>query len=223
MRLAIILAEYGRPAPDVTQYRDTWPEAEIQVFSGNDLPETPELDPAHPRYGWRMNDYWKVRKMLDSGSDTAMCFDSDMWIVDREAARTLPAIAYTFGLCLPINPRYTLMRDVVDGADVSAQISRSVGESMLWHGPSFNCSPIAINLHNAQAVQVAETYCRAILNRPARGPVEWHCAFACHGYNPLMLPPQWCVCSRHIGVGGEIMLHMGHADVARHYGNRRTS
>jgi len=49
VKLAIILAEYGKPAPDVTQYRETWPEADIQVYSGRDLPDVPELDPTHTR------------------------------------------------------------------------------------------------------------------------------------------------------------------------------
>ena len=92
-KLAIVLAEFGRPAPDVTQFRKTWPEAEIQVFAGVELPDVPRWQRTHPRYGWRMQDYWKVRKLLDSGADIAISFDADMRIVNREDARVLPLLA----------------------------------------------------------------------------------------------------------------------------------
>lgn len=224
-RIAIILAEHGRPSPDVTQYRETWPEAEIQVYHGNDLPDTPELDPSSPRYGWRMNDYFKVRKMLDSGADIAMCFDSDMWIVDREAARTLVPLADNFGLCLPLNPRYSVRRDVIDGADVSYQTANVCLDDspVLGYGPGVNCSPIAINLSNKRAVAVAEQYCFRMLQEPTRGPLAWWQAMWDESWAPLILPPQYCVCERHIGIGGEIILHHGHEAVKRHYGYRRVS
>ena len=212
MKLAIIIAEYGKPAPDVTQYRETWPEADIQVYSGTDLPLVPQLDPTHPRYGWRANDYWKVRKMLDSGADVAMCFDGDMRIVNREAARTLPLLAERFGICLPINPRYTVRRDFIDGADVTG-----CADQTMWYGPSLNCSPIAIAVAAARARTIAEVYCDQMLRCPIRGPLAWWKAMLGTGTVPLILPPQWCVCERHIGVGGEIILHEGHASVKRHY------
>lgn len=220
MTLAIIIAEYGRPAPDVSQYRECWPKAEIHVWHGTGLPDVPQLDPSHPRYGWRMNDYWKVRKMLDSGADIAMCFDSDMWIADMNAARTLPAMAQTFGVCLPINPRYTIARDCIDGADVD-ELGRTYAPG--WYGPSVNCSPIAINLNRAAAVTLPEAYCSEMLRSPVRGPLAWQRAMWLTGIAPLILGPQWCVCERHIGVGGEIILHHGHESVKRHYGNRRVS
>ncbi len=213
LRLAIILAEYGMPAPDVAQYRECWPEADIQAFSGKDLPGVPQLDPQHPRYGWRMNDYWKVRKMLDSGADIAMCFDGDMRIVNIEAARMLPALAARFGICLPINPRYTVQRDFYDGADVTGSMNQA-----LWNGPSLNCSPIAIDLRRPHILRpLGEFYCQEMLERPVRGPIAWARAMERTGWVPLTLPPQWCVCERHIGVGGEIILHEGHASVKRHY------
>ncbi len=213
MKLAIILAEHGRPAPDVTQYRETWPEADIQVYSGSDLPDVPQLDPTHPRYGWRMNDLYKVRKCLDSGADVAISFDADMWIRDRDAARQIPALAMTFGICLPINPRYIVKRDFQDGADVNGCINQAT-----WYAPSFNCSPIAINLHSSRAVWLAEEYCRLMLAKPQRGPLVWWEAMQFTGVTPLPLPPQLCVCERHIGCGDEAILHMGHQSVARHYG-----
>lgn len=222
MRLAIILAEYNRPAPDVSQYRECWPDADIQVYT--ELPETPELDPSHPRYGWRMNDYWKVRKCLDAleaGADVAISFDSDMWICDMEAARTLPDLAMRFGLCLPLNPRYTVKRDFTDGADVVGSTNQ-----FLWCGPSMNCSPVAICTRRTgddDGFDIAEKYCELMLQQPQRGPMNWWHAAVIQGRPPLILPPHWCVCERHIGIGEEIILHMGHEAVKRHYGYRRVN
>ena len=219
MKLAIILAEFGKPAPDVTQYRETWPDADIQVFGDANVPRFPQFEGA--RYGWRANDYWKVRKMLDSvldsGADVAMCFDGDMRIVDREAARTLPGLAEIFGVCLPINPRYLQLVDWSAGADVNGDLP-----PVDFYGPSVNCSPVAINLRDIERLQLAEEYCREMLKHPVRGPVAWWRAMVSTGITPLILPPQWCVCERHIGCGNEIILHEGHEAVKRHYAKMET-
>jgi|HubBroStandDraft_4_1064222.scaffolds.fasta_scaffold03171_5 hypothetical protein len=217
MKLAIILAEFGRPAPDVSQYRKCWPEADIQVRLGDkDNWIVPELEPTHPRYGWRWNDYFKVKMMLESGADIAMCFDSDMRIVDFNGARTLPLLAERFGLCLPINPRYTVWRDFCDGAD-TGNFRQDIKT-----GPGVNCSPIAIDLRrklwsSELGTRCAEAYCQVMLETPMRGPLAWCESMWSIGYSPLILPPQFCVCERHIGVGDEIILHTGHAAVERHY------
>jgi len=216
LKLAIILAEFGKSAPDVTQYRETWPEADIQVFGDADVPHIPQFE--GPRYGWRMNDLYKVRKCLDSGADIAMCFDGDMRIVDREAARTLPLLAQRFGICLPLNPRYTVRRDFEDGADVTGATDQK-----MWYGLSVNCSPIALSLHRTKSTILSEEYCRLMLAHPRRGPMVWWNAMLNTGIAPLILPPQWCVCERHIGCGGEIVIHEGHQSVKRHYAAHRAS
>lgn len=212
MRLAIIFAEFGRPAPDVTQYRETWPEAEIQVFGDADLPRLPQFEGS--RYGWRANDMWKVRKLLDaeSGADIAMCFDSDMRIVNREDARTLPLLAERFGLCLPINPRYRVSVDTMIGADSDGVMDETRG-----CGLSLNCSPIALNLRRSRACGVAERYCELMLTKPVRGPLNWWRACWDEGFSPCVLPPQFCVCEAHIGCGNEILIHEGHEKVRRYY------
>jgi hypothetical protein len=56
-----------------------------------------------------------------------------------------------------------------------------------------------------------------MLERPVRGPIAWARAMFATGITPLILPPQWCVCERHIGIGGEIMIHEGHEAAKRHY------
>jgi hypothetical protein len=233
LRLAIILAEFGGRHPDVTQYRETWPEADIQVFTDADVPRIPQFE--GPRYGWRANDYWKVRKMLDSGADVAMCFDADMRIVDREAARTLPLLAERFGICLPINPRYLVKVDGTVGADTNWQpdCAEHRYDKSRGNGPSVNCSPIAISFSFSfsravsrgilyPGVDLAEAYCVEMLDDPARGPIAWWRAMWHSGISPLILPPQWCVCEKHIGIGNEIILHEGHEKVKRHYAKMET-
>ena len=217
MKLAIILAEFGGRTPDVTQYHETWPEADIQIFGDADVPRLPQFE--GPRYGWRANDYWKVRKMLDSGADVAMCFDGDMRIVDRSDARTLPELTERFGLCLPMNPRYLVGVDGYVGADSNWNVRE---DDSFGLGPAVNCSPIAIDLAAEIAVKTAENYCEQIRCDPVRGPVAWWRAMWQTWYAPLILPPQWCVCERHIGCGNEIILHEGHGAVKRHYAGMKT-
>lgn len=217
MKLTIILAEHGKPAPDVTQYRECWPNAEIQVYT--DLPDTLDLVPGHPRYGWRMNDFWKVsmlRSALVSGADVAMCFDADMRIVDREAARQLPMLAAKFGVCLPMNPRYTVRRDAIDGADVSLLGRAHLEDRGLWHGPSVNCSPIAV-ANDLPSLQMVTAYCNEMRADPIRGPLAWWKAMLSTGITPLILPPQWCVCEVHRGIESPIIIHEGHESVKRYY------
>ena len=213
-KLAIVLAEFGRPAPDVTQFRKTWPEAEIQVFAGVELPDVPRWQRTHPRYGWRMQDYWKVRKLLDSGADIAISFDEDMRIVNREDARVLPLLAEQFGLCLPLNPRYLVRVDTQIGADSDGVLDETRG-----CGLSLNCSPIALNLNDYAASVCAENYCDEMLAHPVRGPLCWWRAIWQCGFWPCVLPPQFCVCQEHIGCGNEIIIHEGHDKVKRHYAN----
>ncbi len=136
--------------------------------------------------------------------------------MNTEGARSLPLLAQKFGVCLPLNPRYLVKRDFTDGADVNGCIDQS-----LWYGPSVNCSPIAIDLRNRSAVRLGESYCDHMLQKPKRGPLSWWEAMLSTGVSPLILPPQFCVCEKHIGIGDEIILHEGHESVRRHYQNLR--
>jgi len=158
--------------------------------------------------------------MLDSGADVAMCFDADMRIVDRNAARMLPRMASRFGICLPINPRYLVKVDGTIGADSDWNkcLEETIGELV-----SLNCSPIAINLEDSPGTELAEVYCEEMLDYPVRGPIAWARAMWETGIVPLILAPQFCVCEKHIGCGNEIILHEGHDAVKRHYAAHRTS
>lgn len=210
MKLAIVLAEFGRLAPDITQFFQTWPGADIHIWKDGDVPMPPQF--AGPRQGWRMNDFVKVRKLLDSGADIAISFDADMRIVNREDARVLPLLAERFGLCLPLNPRYLVRVDTAIGADSDGVLDETRG-----CGLSLNCSPIALNLHDSDARICAENYCDEMLARPVRGPIAWWRAIWQTGFFPCVLPPQWCVCAENVGCGNEIVLHIGHQKVRKYY------
>lgn len=208
MKVAIILAEFGTSAPATDQFRRFYSGAEIRIYdSGN----CPNLFASHERWGWRMNDYYKVRMLLDSQADIAISFDADMRIVSRDAS-LLPLFAERFGLCLPANPRHLVRVDTTIGADSDRMLDETNGA-----GYAYNCSPIALNLHNERAVNCARTYCELMIENPVRGPLAWWRAAWKTGYAPYLLPPQWCVCEKDIGCGDEIILHDGHEAVRRHY------
>jgi hypothetical protein len=212
VKLAIILAEFGKPAPDTSQFRRFFPEAEIQFFNEFDVMN---LYPPHERHGYRMNDYWKVKKLLTSGADIAISFDADMRIVSDDV-KTLPLFAENFGLCLPANPRHLVRVDTLVGADGDRILDETNGT-----GYAYNCTPIALNLHHDTAVECAEEYCRQMIFRPVRGPLAWWRAAWETGFAPYLLPPQWCVCEKDIDCGNEIILHEGHDSVKQHYRDRR--
>jgi hypothetical protein len=237
MKLAIILCEFGKPEPDVSQYRKCWPEAYIYVYGDKflsflllpgfghdhkrsipadyDVRDVPELGIDHPRYGWRMQDYWTVRKAVDAlnySADVAICFDADMRILNFGEMRHLPDLADTFGACLPVNPRHTVARDCADGADVDFRERDSCGA--FGTVQSYNCSPVALGV---KGIPMAEMYCTEMLARPVRGPLAWARAMWLTGIAPLTLPAQWCVCEADIGIADPICLHIGHESVRRYY------
>lgn len=211
MKVAIVLAEFGKPAPATSQFRHYFPDADIQVFGD----ELPNLFSDHPRSGWRLNDYWKVKKLLEADADIAIAFDSDMRIVSDDV-KTLPILAEAFGLCLPANPRQRVSVDTHIGADSDGRLDETRGT-----GYAYNCTPIALNLSHYQAVACAEQYCREMQSNPVRGPLAWWRAAWAIRFAPYLLPPQWCVCEKDIGCGDEIILHEGHDRVRAHYRNVR--
>lgn len=212
MKLAIVLAEFGMSKPDTAQFARYFPGADIRVYGTGDVP--PTFEP-HERWGWRMNDYWKVKKLLTSEAEIAISFDADMRIVSDDV-QALELLADNFGLCLPANPRHLVRVDTMTGADSDGVLDETNGT-----GHAYNCSPIALCLANRDAVQCAEEYCRQMLFRPVRGPVAWWRAAWETGFAPYLLPPQWCVCAENVGIGNEIILHEGHEAVRNYYRGRK--
>lgn len=210
--LSIIFAEFGGHGVNTEQYARVFPEADIRVLREADCPNVWPDRPRHSRHGWRMNDYWKVRGMVDSEADVALCFDADMRVANPWMLATLPLLAERFGLCLPANPRHLVEIDTLLGADSDHIIDETLGSAY-----ALNCSPIALNRTHEYAMRTAKAYLREMEQHPVRGPLAWWRALWQTGFSPCLLPPQWCVCEADIGCGHEILLHEGHAAVKTHY------
>lgn len=215
MSLEIILCEFGKRAPDVSQFRRYFPDATISVYGDGDCDAI--FDRSHPRFGWRMNDYWKARKLYESKADVAIAFDADMRIVSADV-RALPLFARTFGLCLPANPRHLVRVDTLIGADSDGVLDETNGT-----GYALNCTPIVFGTHDDFARGVIQNFMRLMEEKPVRGPVAWWRACYMQGFSPYLLPPQWCVCEADIGCGNEIILHEGHDKVRKYYSAVRAS
>lgn len=217
------LSASDRLNPTLDSFRKIFPDALVTVVSDQDLPvvdgvRTVKVSPPfsldEPRYGWRSHDYYQALGMLESTADIAIAMDSDMVVVS-DAFRAIVELADIFGLALPINPRLLLKIDGGIGADSTydADADRTLGLGM-----TYNLTPIAFSTRHAQARTLLERYCEKMRQAPGRGAV--HLANASYelGYQPCVLPPQWCVCSprdldsKHIWHEA-IALHVGHKDV----------
>ena len=207
--LELIFAEFGRPRPDVEKFLRWFPGATARVITESNIAFN------GPRAGWRLNDYWKARGLWETKAEVAIAFDSDMEIVSQDV-QTLPILADRFGLCLPANPRWLVRTDTLIGADSDKILDSSNGT-----GFAMNCSPIAFcRGANFVAVEVVEQCWRILRAHPIRGPLAWWRAAWQARFCPCILPPQWCVCQEHIGIGNEIILHVGHEKVKEFYGTQ---
>jgi len=193
-----VLAEFGKE-PDTTNLSKYFDNIRVkteakEIFEG-------------ARKGWRMNDYYKVRMLLESEEEVAVSFDGDMFICSDNFYE-IDQLTKRFGLCLPVNPRYTVELDARIGAD---------GDVCKSYAHAVNMSPIAFHTKNDKARKLLERYCQFMEENPRRGTlVMWRAIWAT-GFMPCLLPPQWCVCREHIGIGDEIILHVGHDEVKEHY------
>ena len=85
-------------------------------------------------------------------------------------------------------------------------------------GYSTTLVPMAFLTSDGRAREMLELY-RDNLTRevPIRGPSAlWNACYE-KRFAPYVLPPQWCVCGDDVGIGNEIVLHVGHKAVRTHY------
>tara|TARA_Y100000004_G_C8957856_1_gene431678 strand:+ start:1142 stop:1909 length:768 start_codon:yes stop_codon:yes gene_type:complete len=176
----------------------------------------PIYNNVHPRFGWRCNDYYKVLALLESNADIAISLDSDMFVLSTEAL-TLLDMTKKFGVCLPANPRMLVNIDGNIGADGNKDKKYDASKG---NGFANNMSPISFDTNNTRARLLLEQYCTQMENDPVRGPLAMWRAQWTSGVNPYLLPYQWCVCKSHCGIGNEIMLHVGHKEVAEYYSEK---
>jgi hypothetical protein len=85
------------------------------------------------------------------------------------------------------------------------------------NGFSTNMSPITLDTSNNRARTLLEEYTIHMEVEPVRGPLAMWRAQWSSGINPYVLPVQWCVCNQDVGIGNEIMLHLGNQPVIDHY------
>ena len=94
---------------------------------------------------------------------------------------------------------------------------KEVGEELgLMH--AVNMAPIVFDRSNPRAALALVMYKKIMEESPHRGPLVMATAMHSINFAPCLLPPQWCVCREHVGIGNEIILHVGHPEVRKHYG-----
>jgi hypothetical protein len=220
------LEDGDRLDPALRSFRDQFPVARVKLYTDFDyemegittIRVTPPFDSAHPRYGWRSHDYYQAYGLLHSSADVAVAMDSDMLIVSDRFRAILP-LAEKFGFVAPANTRLQVSVEATIGEDSNYDLERDPTGGT---GFSYNLTPLAFSTAHEDARRFLQVYCSLMQERPGRAGLRlWQAAYST-GFNPYLLPYQWCVCtpkdleSKHIW-GNEIVLHVGHPDVYPHY------
>jgi hypothetical protein len=217
------LCAADRMNPTLNSFRRIFPSAKVTLYTDQPLQVNggvhavhvnPPFSRTERRYGWRSHDYHQAAGLLGSSADIAIAMDSDMQIVS-DGFRTIAKFAEMFGLAVPLNPRLLLRIDGGIGAD-STYVAAD--DDTLGLGLTYNLTPIAFSTRNENARAMLERYSQLLRQSPGRGAVHLVQASYELGYQPFVLPPQWCVCSprdldsKHLWREA-IVLHIGHHDV----------
>lgn len=225
MNIDIVFAQFGDKRsilePSLSSFKKYFPDARVVLYT-DEMREEPSgcdiikqfispFDKQHQRYGHRSNDLFKGIGMLESNADFVLALDSDMLAISDKVTKIL-FLVKKFGLCLPLNPRYMVLVDNTIGADSDGEFDETAGCGLIT-----NMSPIAFSTSNFNARLVIKKYMEEITYKPVRGPIAMWRAIWATGYFPCILPPQWCVCWEHCGIGNEIVLHVGHDQVKNYY------
>ena len=217
------LSQADRLNPTLNSFRKIFPTATVTLYTDQDLTVrgsvrtikvSPPFNRDEARYGWRAHDYYQAVGMLESSADIVIAMDSDMLIVSDNFC-ALVELAEIFGLAVPINPR--LLQKIDGGIGMDSTYDAALDKTM-GLGLTYNLTQIAFSTHNKSARTLLECYIEKLRKRPGRGAVHLVDASYDIGYQPCVLPPQWCVCSsrdfdsKHIWREA-IALHIGHKDV----------
>ncbi|MGC4130018.1 MAG: hypothetical protein QM564_10815 [Bergeyella sp.] len=211
----------NRLDPSLSTLKRFFPNAKYTVYSDFDLEipgvnlkkiiTSPIKDEEHPRHFYRVADYFKFKSLLDSEADFKCVIDTDMFAVSEEIYR-LVFLTQTFGACAPYNTRNLLKRDMEISKDTKAITDLSNG-----FGHSYNQSPMTLRKDFEPGKKFYEACCKWMIHEPSRASrVMWNAAKET-GFSPYLLPAEFCVCEGDIGVGNEVMLHVGHPKVAEYY------
>jgi len=211
----------NRLEPSLSTLRKFFPNAKYTVYSDFDLEipgvnlkkiiASPIGDDEHPRHFYRTADYFKFKSLLESDADFKCVVDSDMFVVSEEIYR-LVYLTEVFGFCAPYNSRNLLKRDMEISLD-----TRKITDLSNGFGHSYNQSPMTLWKNSEPGTKFYEECCRQMLNAPSRASrVMWNAAKET-GFSPYLLPSEFCVCESDIGIGNEVLLHIGHPKVAEYY------
>ena len=211
----------NRLDPSFSTLKKYFPNAKYTVYSDFDLEipgvnlkqivVSPIKDDDHPRHFYRTADYFKFKSLLDSDADFKCVVDSDMFVVSEDIYR-LVYLTEIFGFCAPYNSRNLLKRDMQISLDTKEITDVSKG-----FGHSYNQSPMTLWKNHQQGRDFYQNCCEQMIAEPSRASrVMWNAAKKT-GFSPYLLPAEFCVCSGEEGIGNEVMLHVGHPNVAKYY------
>ena len=210
----------NRLEPSLSTIRQFFPNAKFTVYSdfdlnieGVELKKVPSPIPEkeHPRYLYRTADYFKFKSLLESEADFRCVVDSDMFVVSEEIYRLI-YLTQTFGFCAPHNPRNLLKNDMEMSLDAKQILDESAG-----FGHSYNQSPMTLWKDSDNGKKFFQECCNFMVKEPSRASlVMWKAARKIN-VSPYLLPAEFCVCGEDVGIGNEILLHVGHPKVANFY------
>lgn len=210
----------NRLEPSLSTIRHYFPNAKFTVYSDFDLEiegvhlkkvTSPVPEKEHPRYLYRTADYFKFKSLAESQADFRCVVDSDMFVVSPDIY-SLIYLTKTFGFCAPYTPRNLLKRDMENSLDAGKITDESNG-----FGHSYNQSPMTLWKDSEKGKAFFEKCCEIMIKEPSRASFVMWKAAADTQSSPYLLPAEFCVCGDDVGIGNEVMLHVGHTQVADYY------
>jgi len=213
--------------PTLSSLRERFPDARVTLYTDSPYAAAPDVavvtvdppfDRSHPRYGWRAHDLYQAHGLLESSADVAIAMDSDMLMVS-DRFRTIVPLVTRFGFAAPANPRTQVQVDARLGVDANYDLD---SDPTYGTGFAYNLTPLAFDTTNVAARRLLETYFRLMRKQTGRAGLRLWLAALETGFNPYLLPYQWCVCrpgdvdSRHVWANA-IVLHVGHPEVEPYY------
>jgi len=210
----------NRLEPSLSTIKRFFPNAKFTVYSDFDLiiegvnlkkVESPIPEKNHPRYLYRTADYFKFKSLLESDADFRCVVDTDMFAVS-ENIYSLIYLTKTFGFCAPYNPRNLLRRDMEMSLD-----AKEIHDESNGFGHSYNQSPMTLWKDSENGKIFFEECCNFMKSEPSRASLVMWKASKKTGFSPYLLPAEFCVCGDDVGIGNEVLLHVGHSKVAQFY------
>lgn len=210
----------NRLEPSLSTIKKFFPKAKFTVYSDFDLKiegvklvrsVSPIPEKEHPRYLYRTADYFKFKSLLESEADFRCVVDTDMFALSPEIYR-LVYLTKIFGFCAACNPRNLLKRDMENSLDAKKIIDETNG-----FGHSYNQSPMTLWKDCKEGELFFKSCCEYMIAEPSRASlVMWNAATK-NNVTPYLLPAEFCVCGADVGIGNEVLLHVGHKEVADYY------